>query len=210
VSVLKGAIGCGLVLLSLGGPLRAEGQEVERSSPTNLQLYQRLASSIADSMAAYNPGSEFPSVQVVVTPADVRWFLEDPVARSFQARRWRVLVSDSARYAAELGALEMRVTYSNIRQNGLFGEKVMDRSARLVVRTRLVDRWTGQVVGGGERSAEESDSVSLSTIETMENQSIPSTHAPLPQEGFFSSWVEPLVVVCAVAVALFLLFTVRS
>jgi hypothetical protein len=36
------------------------------------------------------------------------------------------------------------------------------------------------------------------------------TQGTLPGEGFFSSLVEPLVMIGAIAVAVYLLFTVRS
>jgi hypothetical protein len=36
------------------------------------------------------------------------------------------------------------------------------------------------------------------------------TKGYLPPEGFFSTWAEPLVIIGAIAVAVYLLFTVRS
>jgi hypothetical protein len=55
-----------------------------------------------------------------------------------------------------------------------------------------------------------SDVVEVSLIESLENPSVPQTHGVFPPEGFFAGWAEPLVLLGAVAVAVYLLFTVRS
>jgi hypothetical protein len=62
----------------------------------------------------------------------------------------------------------------------------------------------------GERKAAYADTILLSQVESIEQPAIPSTRGTVPPEDFFSGLVEPLVIVGAVAVAIFLLFTVRS
>jgi hypothetical protein len=110
----------------------------------------------------------------------------------------------------EFGAVGMNVQYSNVRRNGLFGSRVLDRSIVLLARLRLVDRVLGRVVITGERKAVFTDTIPLSQVEGIEHASVPSTRGTIPPEDFFSGIAEPLVIVGAVAVAIFLLFTVRS
>ena len=47
-------------------------------------------------------------------------------------------------------------------------------------------------------------------IRELENPNLPVTQGTLPTGGFFSSFAEPLIVLGAVAVAMLLLFSVRS
>ncbi|HMK39561.1 MAG TPA: hypothetical protein VK569_09485, partial [Bacteroidota bacterium] len=92
----------------------------------------------------------------------------------------------------------------------LFGSQVLDRSVVLLARLRLTDRRREAVLMAEERRAEHSDTIELAQVEGMEHTAIPSTRGQIPSEDFFSGVVEPLVIIGAVAVAIFLLFTVRS
>jgi hypothetical protein len=75
---------------------------------------------------------------------------------------------------------------------------------------RLVDRVEGTVGMSAERMAVFSDTIALSQVERIEHASLPVTRGRVPPEDFFSGIAEPLIIVGAVAVAIFLLFTVRS
>ena len=145
-----------------------------------------------------------------IAPADVAWFLQDAVERPFRAKKCVIAGNDSARFGVEFGATGMNVQYSNVRREGMFGPRVLDREVVLQARLRLVDRLSGTVIVTGERKAGFSDTIPLSRVESLEQQAIPSTRGTIPAEDFFSGLVEPLVIVGAIAVAVFLLFTVRS
>ena len=201
---------CCFIILNLGMPLGAAGQDSSKTLPTNLQCFQTLAAQIADSIAAISVPSDSPSILVTVDPADLRWFLEGAVMQTFRTRGWRMAGPDSARYSGTFGLLRMRVTYANVRRTGLFGAKLIDRKVQVVAMIRIEDVRRKTVVWTGERGGEFSDTVELSDVESLEHPSIPATHGAIPQEGFFSGWIEPVVIIGAIAVALFLLFTVRS
>jgi len=194
--------------IACAGALHA--QSAGTPAPTNLRIYQMLAASLGDSLAASIPPADTPRVNVHISPADVAWFLQDDVERAFTARHCAVLGGDSARYGAELGATAMHVRYTNLRRAGLFGSHVVDRTVTLQARTRLTDRRGGLVIAGGEHTVSHADTVAASDVGQIEQASIPVTRGVLPAEDFFSGIAEPLVVVGAIAVAIFLLFTVRS
>ncbi len=194
--------------LGLAGGLHA--QDSSSAAATNLRVYQSLASSLADSLATLVPSADSPRVSVKTAPADIAWFLQDAVERPFRAKNCVIAGNDSARFGVEFGATGMKVQYSNLRRESMFGARVLDRAVVLQVRLRLVDRVLGTVIVTGERKAGFSDTVALSQVESLEQAAIPSTRGTIPPEDFFSGLVEPLVIVGAVAVAVFLLFTVRS
>jgi len=97
------------------------GQTAGAQPPTNLRIYQALAASVGDSLAASIPPADSPRVNIHIAPADVAWFLRDDVERAFRERHWEVRAGDSARYDAELGATAMNVRYTNLRRAGIFG-----------------------------------------------------------------------------------------
>lgn len=177
---------------------------------TNLRAYQSLAASLGDSLANLLPATDSVRVTVRISPSDVAWFLQDAVERPFRGRNCVISANDSARYGVEFGVLEMHVHYSNLRREGIFGSRVLDRMIVLQARLRLVDRVAGTVGTSGERMAVFSDTIGLSQVERIEHAAIPVTRGTIPPEDFFSGIIEPLIMVGAVAVAIFLLFTVRS
>jgi hypothetical protein len=202
--------GSTIVLLLLWLLGTAAAGEADSPVPTNLRIFQTLGSLIADSAAQVVARPDSPRVSVNVAPSEFRWFMDGPVADAFRARGCRVVAADSARFAAEFGALAMRVSYTNVRRPGFFSARIVDRSVRLAVSLRVTERSTGALVVGGERAAEYADTVELSAIDTLETPWVPVTRGTLPAEGFFSGWAEPLIVIGSIAVAIYLLFTVRS
>jgi len=193
---------------ALAGVLHA--QEPASPVPTNLRVYQMLAQGLADSLAPAVAGEDSPRVSVRISPPDFAWFLQDPVERPFRGRRCVIRAGDSARYGVEFGTLAMNVRYANLRTEGLFGSRVMDRTIVLVAQTRIVDRQNSWIITTREQKADFTDTIGLSHLEEIEQPGIPLTRATVPPEGFFSGVAEPLIIVSAVAVAIFLLFTVRS
>ena len=75
---------------------------------------------------------------------------------------------------------------------------------------KLVDDRSGVITLNREFREELHDTIRVSAIPSLEDPGVPLTQGALPPEGFFSSLVEPLVMLGAVAVAVYLLFTVRS
>ena len=185
-------------------------QDTGAAPATNLRIYQLLATSLSDSLATGIPPGDSARVSVRISPADAAWYLQDAVERPFRQRKCVICAGDSGRYSAEFGAVSMSVRYTNVRKEGFFGSRVLDRSIVLAARMRIVDRMKGTVLTSGERQAEFADTVAVSGIEGLEQASIPATRGSVPPEDFLSGIAEPLVIVGAIAVAIFLLFTVRS
>jgi hypothetical protein len=73
-----------------------------------------------------------------------------------------------------------------------------------------VDKTTGTILLNDNFARSAADIVDVSDIDKLENAGVPATHGVLPSEGFFSTILEPLVAMGAIAVAVYLLFHVRS
>ena len=173
-------------------------------------MFQELAGRIGSTAGTAITDTDSTTLTIAVLPKETGWFIEDAVARSFLRNRMRRIESPSAAYRAEFGINEMRVAYDNIRQDGLFGARVVDRTVSLALFTKVVDQRSGAILKNAVLREEGKDTVALSDIDRLENPVLPQTRGSVPPEGFFSTFLEPIIVLGTVAVAIVLLFTVRS
>jgi hypothetical protein len=188
--------------------LQAEG---EPGPGNNLSVIQRLAGSVAEEVAASFPSQDSAGALVALAPRDYGWTLEIEVGEAFRRHGYRVVqAAESARVAVDLGIADAGVSYSNPRRDGLFGTKVVDRSIRLTIRGKVVDLRSESILLMKDVSRDTTDVVPLDEIERLQTQGIPMTRGEPPPEGFFDSWLEPLILIGAIAVGVYLLFTMRS
>jgi len=183
--------------------------DLEESRP-NLSILQdlsfRVGSMIADSLGSA-PGD---SMRVEFRPGGNTWFFEEGVLRGVAAKGLEPNRSVTARYAAEVTLERSTVRYADPRSDGFLGPKIVSRDISLLLTVRVVDRESGHF--GLTRSFGQSyqDTVRYADIDRLEQPVTPVTHGELPSEGLFASVLEPVVLVGALAVAVLLLFTVRS
>ncbi len=177
---------------------------------TNLQVFQELAGRIGFSAGNAIADTDSTTLAIAVLPKETGWFIEDAVVRSVLRSRMRRIESANASFRAEFGINEMHVAYANVRQDGLFGARVVDRTVSLELFTKVVDQRSGSILKSDIMREEGKDTVSLSDLDRLENPALPQTRGVVPSEGFFSTFLEPIIVLGTVAVAVVLLFTVRS
>lgn len=186
--------------------LPAQENEPEQP-PTNLEVIQRLAGEITDSVMTYlKPGD---SLFITVRPTDSAWFLEGAILRSVIAGG-RTPTTLNPVFEVELGFIEARIDYENIHRDGMFGSRIADRTVKLQLSTMVTERHSGATLLNESIIRTVTDVVKVSEVESLENPSIPATHGSLAKEGFFANVLEPLAALGAVAVAVYLLFHVRS
>jgi len=196
-----------VLLLAAASPCAAQ-EDV--SVTTNLRAYQLLATRIGDSLSAQIREADSVRVLLTVKPDATSWLVQGGIAQGLQKRGHSVVVAMPAAFQAELGILELHVAYGNVRAEGLFTGKVADRDVLVNTNARLVDQRSGVVVLNREFRETLRDTIRVSDVPMLEDPNVPVTQGTPPGEGFFSSLVEPLIMLGAVAVAVYLLFTVRS
>jgi hypothetical protein len=175
---------------------------------TNLEVLQQLGRQVADSVARKIGIGD--TVRVDVRPVESAWFLQHGILTAFEQGGKTINQSSSSRYVVEMGLVSARISYFDKRRPGLFDARVVDRVVTLDMDARITDRVTGNLLLNQSVSESHRDTISAGDIERFENPAIPATHGTPPDEGFFNSILEPFVVVGAVAVAVYLLFHVRS
>ncbi len=189
--------------------MSARAQDGDPAPKTNLELFRILAGEIAGGSFGTAVHADSPAVAMHVLPQESAWLVEDDVAAALRGRGARLFGKD-ARYAAEFGIVRLHVLYENIRRDGMFGPRIVDREVVVTIRAKIEDTQAGAVLTSGDVSRDRRDTVAVSAIDGLETPTVPATHGVLPSEGFFTSLAEPLIMLGAVAVAVVLLFTVRS
>jgi hypothetical protein len=199
-----------LALLAGAFAARAIAQGDAEGCRPNLSIFQdlsfRVGTMIADSLRRA-PGD---SMRVEFRPAGNSWFFEEGVLRGLASKGLEPNRSPTARFAAEVTLGSSSVRYADPRRDGFLGPKIVNRGISLLLTVRVVDRESGHFELS--RSFEESyqDTVRYGDIDRLEQPLTPVTHGELASAGFFSSVLEPVVLIGALAVAVLLLFTVRS
>jgi len=177
---------------------------------TTMVVSQMLADTIARRAFSILPQTDSSPVAVTMLPAGDAWFLEGAIFRAARASGHVPDVSPEARYAAEFGITDMRVELLNPRRPGLFSARLVDRTVTLALWGKIVDRTSGRILVAETWREQDTDTVCVEDLERLETPGVPATRGVLPAEGLFSSFLEPLILLGAVGVAVFLLFTSRS
>lgn len=183
--------------------------EEESTRPlTNLELIQKLSREVGDTLALFI--GEGDSVRLLMHPVESSWYVEGSVLQAVSKRGCIPTASPSAPYDIELGLENVQVRYADVRRSGFFGSRVLDRTVTVQYAAKVVDKRSGTIVLSKTIVGSTDDVVEASEVENLENVGIPTTHGSLPKEGFFSTLLEPFVTMGAIAVAVYLLFHVRS
>jgi len=169
-----------------------------------------LAATIGDRAVTGIAGSDTGSVRVEILPEEYGWFMEPDIGNSMSAAGWRPTLSTAAAYVAQFGVDQILVEYYNIRKDGIFGSKIMDRQISMLVNARVVEAGSGDIIWSDDLLEQYRDTVEYAAWPGIESPGVPLTKGELPGEGFFSTVLEPLMVLGTVAVAVILLFSVRS
>lgn len=207
--VLPGIAVFTLALLAMAVGCSASAALGDGGAPTrtNLAIMSEMGGRLA-LMAAVTLGrGPDDSILVTVLPADGAWFLRSPAQDTLRAHGYAVTRDGVSPLTVTIIASDARTVYANPRRDGLFGVEVMDRLIRLSGEMRAARPGVTRTIPFEE---EHRDTVSLREQQLIESSLIPSTRGTVPAGGLFSGFLEPLVLIGAVGIAVLLLFTVRS
>jgi len=101
---------------------------------------------------------------------------------------------------------EIKVEYSDIEREGLFGEFMMPRELTLKGNFNI----SKENIFTKNFNYTFLDTVNVKAVSDIENGSYPFTRGDMPSEPFFSSLTEPVIAISSAAVAIILFFTIRS
>jgi hypothetical protein len=184
-------------------------QDDVHEPPTTLSVYQALAAEAFGEACGSLSVPESVMVTLDVQPVGAYWYIESVLAQEMRAHRMHLVPSGGA-WQFTCAVKDARVRYSDVRRDGLLGTRVVDRTVSLELWLRMTDREHAQFLIDRESRVQKTDTIDVGDVSRVEHPDVPATRSIVPAEGFFSSWLEPLVLVGAIGVAVFLLFTTRS
>jgi hypothetical protein len=189
-------------------------QEETGSVPTNLEQIRTVAEQIALQAAVTDAGVQ-DSVHACVTvlPRETSWYIERALWEGLKKGKIIPVAGDSGcALQFAFGLSDVSVTYLNVHRESILGAKVVDRKVSLSLESKVIRQLAGRDTRVSSRLISDSisDVIDLSDVSRVENPALVVTKGRLPQEGFFANLAEPLVLIGTIAIAVFLLFNVRS
>ena len=190
-------------------PACADGENGAAPLPT-IEILEELAVDVGRELSGSLPADTAVVIVLDIQPEENVWFVEAGMTEGLAPRH---VVREPGTHAAltvAVGIRSMGVAYENVRRDGLFGGRQVTRTVFMEVALSVSDRTTGEVVHRSNVTRSREDDVPVDDLARLEEPGLPWTTSRVPAEGFFSSVLEPVITIGAIAVAVILLFTVRS
>jgi hypothetical protein len=205
--VLVAALACGAT--ARGVPAPAGDEDGTKPLPT-IEILEELAGEIGREVLPSIPGDTAAAVVLDIEPTENTWFVAAGLTKGLIPRRVVREPGTGAALAVAAGIRSMGVAYENVRREGLFGDRELTRTVFMEADISVVDRTSGEILHRAAVRRSRQDDVLVEDIPRLEEPGLKWTTANVPPEGFFSSVLEPVITIGAIAVAVILLFTVRS
>jgi hypothetical protein len=199
-----------LVIMSLVGEMFLYQAAASDTVATNLEVMRTLAGRIGERVGEFLTLHQTDTLTVEVKPRETAWYVESSLVAGLGKGKEGLITTTSREATAEFGIGELQVEYTDRRREGILGEEVVNRHIRVTISARVRHRTLGEILPIRDLTESVTDTVKLSAVRFIENPNLPVTRSPVPEGGLFPSLVEPIVVLSAVGVAVFLLFHVRS
>ena len=173
---------------------------------------QNLIEQMGQEIAGNVPRSHDDSIALRCHAGDESWMVQNALGSSLKALGYQVFVDSvtNPRILAEIHPVSLTVHYDEIFRDGFLGSKNTRRTISVQLNCLLTNRTTGEVLYSGSPKRESVDTVSVESIPSIETAAIKSTHGELPSETFLDRIIEPVVLIGATGVAVYLFFHIRS
>jgi hypothetical protein len=203
---LRSLMMCMLVVQASSLPAQSE----ENPPPPTLEIFQRLATTIAGRVADEVMANDSAEISLTLLPKESAWFLDRSVAQGFASRGHRTGGGAPSAISVECGVEHLSVKYEDLRRSWFLGARVVTRKVELALTFKTTPGNPGSLVQHRRVSEVGRDTVFVADLAELENPMIPATRGVLPREGFFSNMAEPVIMAGAIGVAVYLLFSIRS
>jgi hypothetical protein len=190
-----------ILTLSLGA-VGARGEDPR----TNLDRFRDLADSIGRRVRTAIDVDAQSRVRIAVLPDDLAWTIDEGFAAAFGG-----LAPDGpVTHRVRAGMRAATVDYGPPSPDGILGTRRVERTVRLVLSVECTREGQPEPLLRDDFEASATDEIAATDIERVEHPSLAITHGKSAPEGFLSGIIEPVILIGALAVAVVLLFQVRS
>ena len=153
------------------------------------------------------------NVVVNVRSPDTSWVARNTIVEALTKLNYSVYLpsqgGEGKAAIIDLGIVEMKVRYGDVFREGVLGTRKTERTINTTLSAN-VRNAQNEILFAGAVSRALKDTVVVSDVAQLENSSIAFTHGEPPKTDFFENVLEPVIIIGASAVVVFLFFTVRS
>lgn len=178
-----------------------------QSPEPNLDVLRSVAGRIAGEVAAELALPPHEILSISVLPRELGWAVDQGIIGAFAPG---AAGRESAAVEAVFGIRDAQVSYGEVEREGWFGPRTVGRKVGVTLSVRVTRTATGAVILSRDIAGEQSDRILLSDIPAVEHPTLAMARGVPPSEGFVSGLGEPVILIGAIGVAVFLLFHVRS
>ena len=207
-----------IVFCALGGgilhPDSGYAQTLSHSPPTNVEQLQKIVRATAERVvqsAGLQPGMR---IRVRSMNDENSWLVDQSIQDVLCAHGIKVVMGGSVDSSTTEGNFDffpvtLGVRYSPAFRDGLFGKAFAPRIVEGKFSTSVV--WKNGTVHSAQTYTEAiTDTIVVSDLASIEHPTYRAARGEPPASGVFDSLIEPFVIIGTLAVAVYLLFTVRS
>ena len=201
----------GATLSGVAKDCSASAGEEDGATPLpTIAVLEELATEAGREVAPSLPGDTTSVVALEIEPPENTWFVEAGFMKGLAPRLVVREPGPNAGLTVSIGIRNMGAAYEDVRRDGLFGARIVTRTVFMEADVSVANRTSGELLHRTTVNRSRRDDVRVDDLSRLEEPGLTWTTAKVPPEGFFSSALEPLITVGAIAVAVILLFTVRS
>lgn len=194
--------------------LFAVGDGSDLPPKTNLEVIQSSLDHIADSVVNRSMIATTDTVVLSCRSFSDSWVVINAFTTFLKNHTFPVFTANDSfstgHQVITISNMGVNIRYDSIHREGLFGDKKANREITTHIAFESKKGTTGEIVASGIITDTYSDRVNEDDIQSLETASLPFTHGELPKGNFLDRFVEPLIVVGATGLVVFLFFNVRT
>ncbi len=207
---MKIAVPAALALV-LGMPAAFAGETGAPSEPpSNEAVFLQLCDEAVQASLRAAGIPDRSALAVMVADDTVSRFFEQEIITSLRAFTGTLAVGrKSGSVLVDCSIGDPLVRYGASFHDGLFGRTLAPRTVSFAFRYTYLDT-AGGVLSAGTLRPSKIDTVAVHNLGRLESGSAQFLHGDPPDDTFLDALAEPLVVIAATAVVVYLFFTIRS
>ena len=197
------------------------GYDSSFATKTNLELFESLLERINKEIVSQSKIGQHDCVIVKVRQSDDSWLVEQSLTSMLHDLGVQVFTDSSVRsetsnmdistrYLVDVITLDMSIHYDAFFRVGFLGPKKARRTARISLAYQATRAPANEISSSGTVAQTSVDTVTVAAIPGLEHAAVKSTHAAVSDEDFLDRFLEPIVIVGATGVAVYMFFHIRS
>ncbi len=180
---------------------------------TNLEIFQSLVRNTAYSFLSESRVAAGDSLTFKIGGGNDSMLIQTAFVQVLQEKGLTIFLSSKTiplKYSLDVGANRLDVHYDDMYREGFLGSKKIRRTVSTTLMCQLMRTTTQEVIVSRSYSQELSDTVSVDDIADLERGISSYRQGEVPSEDFLDRALEPLIIIGATGIAVFLFFHVRS